>query len=324
MPALSLSADPASISEADDDETEDVTENESTLTVSITNGKTFAAQQTITLTFAGTAPAGDYSVAPTDADVATGHQVALPAEGTSVAVTLTAMDNLTRDGIRTVEVSGSLDGVTFDQATVTITDDDADNIAPTAADGAVTTVEDTAYAFSAADFNFTDDDTDGALASVAITSLPAAGKGTLALGGTAISATDLPQTVTAAELEAESLTYTPPADESGKDFATFMFRVSDGTDPSASAYTMTVHVRAEDAATGQPQITGTAAVGETLTATQGDIDDPNGLPETFPDDYTVSMGAGGQHGHRDGHCRGDVEHLRCRWRRIWAARSRSW
>ena len=287
VPELSLSAVPTSIPEADDDETEDVAENESTLTVSITNGKTFAAEQTITLTFAGTAPADDYGVAPTDADgVATGHQVALPAGDASVAVTLTAIDNLSRDGNRTVEVSGSLDDVTFDQnGTVTITDDDADNIAPTAEDVEVTTVEDTAYAFSAADFNFTDDDDDDSLVSVAITTLPAAGKGTLELGGTAIPATDLPQTVTADQLQAESLKYTPPADESGKDFATFMFRVSDGTDLSAAAYTMTVHVTAEDAATGQPQITGTAAVGETLTATEGDIDDPNGLPDTFPDDY---------------------------------------
>ena len=127
VPELSLSADPASIPEADDDETEDVAENESTLTVAITNDKTFAADQTITLTFAGTAPASDYSVAPTDTDgVATGHQVTLPAGDASVAVTLTAIDNPDSDSSRTVEVSGSLNDVTFDQATVTITGSDAE------------------------------------------------------------------------------------------------------------------------------------------------------------------------------------------------------
>ena len=87
------------------------------------------------------------------------------------------------------------------------------------------------------------------------------------------------------ELDARSLTYTPPAGESGDGFATFMFQVNDGTDPSASTYTMTVHVRSMNAATGQPEITGTVAVGETLTAGTGDITDPNGLPATFPDDY---------------------------------------
>ena len=286
VPELSLAAVPESISEADDDMTEDIEENVSALTVAITNSKTFAADQTITLTFAGTAPAGDYTVALADADgIAEGHQVTLPAGDDSVAVTLTAQDNAARDGSLTVEVSGSLDGVAFGQATVTITDDDADNIAPMASDGTVTTVEDTEYVFTAADFNFADTDTGDVLASVAITSLPAAGKGTLELDGTAISSGNLPQTVTKDELDARSLTYTPPAGESGDGFATFMFQVNDGTDPSASTYTMTVHVRSMNAATGQPEITGTVAVGETLTAGKGDITDPNGLPATFPDDY---------------------------------------
>ena len=39
-------------------------------------------------------------------------------------------------------------------------------------------------------------------------------------------------------------------------------------------------------ATGQPGITGTAEVGETLSATLGDIADQDGLPALFPDDYT--------------------------------------
>ena len=42
----------------------------------------------------------------------------------------------------------------------------------------------------------------------------------------------------------------------------------------------------DDEATGAPAISGTAEVGETLTAGQGDIADRNGLPATFPDDYT--------------------------------------
>ena len=38
-------------------------------------------------------------------------------------------------------------------------------------------------------------------------------------------------------------------------------------------------------AIGAPTISGTAQVGETLTAARGSIDDADGLPETFPDDY---------------------------------------
>ena len=40
------------------------------------------------------------------------------------------------------------------------------------------------------------------------------------------------------------------------------------------------------AATGQPGITGTPQVGQALTATLGTIADTNGLPSTFPDDYS--------------------------------------
>ena len=44
---------------------------------------------------------------------------------------------------------------------------------------------------------------------------------------------------------------------------------------------------ANRAATGVPTISGTAQVGETLTPSIGDIADPDGLPTTFPGDYTI-------------------------------------
>ena len=80
------------------DGTTNVAENVSTLTVAIDNGKTFAAGQTVTLTFGGSAVYGtDYGVSPVDADAnATGHQVLLPAETASVQVTVTAADNSDR------------------------------------------------------------------------------------------------------------------------------------------------------------------------------------------------------------------------------------
>ena len=52
--------------------------------------------------------------------------------------------------------------------------------------------------------------------------------------------------------------------------------------------TFTVEVQpANTPATGAPTISGTALVGERLTAAIDDIADADGLPRTFPDDYTV-------------------------------------
>ena len=57
------------------------------------------------------------------------------------------------------------------------------NTVPTAEDKTVTTDEDTAYVFAAADFNFSDDaDSGDTLASVRVVTLPTVG--VLALGGT--------------------------------------------------------------------------------------------------------------------------------------------
>ena len=155
--------------------------------------------------------------------------------------------------------------------TVTVTRQAAvDNTAPTASDASVTTNEDTAHTFVAADVNFSDSDGD-ALASVTVVTLPA--EGALALNGTAVTAG---QVVPAADIA--QLVFTPAANGNGTGYARFTFRVSDGTDLSASAYTMTVNVTAvNDPATGAPAISGTAQVGQTLTAATTDIADADGL-----------------------------------------------
>ena len=156
------------------------------------------------------------------------------------------------------------------------------NNPPTSADKTVGTPEDTEYTFSSADFPFTDTADAGSLSSVKIVTLPAPGKGTLTLSGTAITSGDLPKTVTAVDLAADNLKYVPPANESGNSLASFTFRVNDGTDNSATPNTVTVNVTAvNDAATGQPGIDGTARVGQVLTATVGTIADPDGLPDPF-------------------------------------------
>ena len=127
--------------------------------------------------------------------------------------------------------------------TFVITVSAAANNPPTASDNTVTTAEDVDLTFLATDFNFADVDGD-TLASVKITSLPASGKGTLALDGTDITSADLPQTVTKSELDAGDLVYTPPANGNGSAYATFQFKVNDGTVDSDDAYTMTIDVDA--------------------------------------------------------------------------------
>ena len=150
------------------------------------------------------------------------------------------------------------------------------NARPTGAAKTVSTSEDTAYTFAAADFGFSDTDSGDALHSVKITALPAAGKGALALDGTAVAANG---TVTKAELDDGDLVYTPPANAHGDPYTTFSFKVSDGTDESASSYTITIDVTAvNDAATGQPAISGTARVGQALSAAKGTVADVDGMP----------------------------------------------
>ena len=145
------------------------------------------------------------------------------------------------------------------------------NAAPTAADKTVTTNEDTAYTFSA------DTDTGNTLSTVRIVTLPASDKGTLKLDTTAVTAQ---QSVSKADLDADKLTFTPAVNANGH--ARFTFKVSDGTDESASASAMTVDVTAvNDAATGEPTIFGASWVGQTVTAEISGIADSDGLTGTF-------------------------------------------
>ena len=113
------------------------------------------------------------------------------------------------------------------------------NDAPTAADNTVTTAEDTAYAFTVADFRFSDVDGD-TLASVTITSLET--DGDLELDGTDVEVDD---EITKANIDDGKLTFTPDSGESGDDYATFDFTVNDGETDSVSAYTMTIDVGAD-------------------------------------------------------------------------------
>ena len=148
--------------------------------------------------------------------------------------------------------------------------------APTAVDGTVTATEDTAYTFTAADFNFSATTGGDTLASVEILTLPALGA--LALDGTAVTAD---QSVTKDQLDASNLVYTPVANASGPGYASFLFRVSGSTASSTLPYPMTIDVTpVNDPATGTTTISGTARVGMVLTAVTGAVQDPDG-PGSF-------------------------------------------
>src|SRR5690606_29681094 len=96
------------------------------------------------------------------------------------------------------------------------------NDAPAGTNNTVTTGEDIAYTFAAADFGFTDpnDSPANSLLEVVITTLP--GAGVLRLSGVAVTAG---QAIAAADIP--NLTYTPAAGQSGTNYTSFTFQVRD-------------------------------------------------------------------------------------------------
>ena len=183
----------------------------------------------VTYSWALTSPATGVTVM-FDDDTSASPTVTIPALAANTELTFTL----------TVTGRGGTRGIAT--ATDTATVGVANNTAPTAAAGSVTTSEDTPHTFDAADFNFSDTDSGDALASVKIESLPTTGTGELQLDDVAIGAT--PQTVTKAQLDAGSLEYVPPANANGPAYASFNFKVNDGAADSAAPYIMTLNVTA--------------------------------------------------------------------------------
>ena len=111
------------------------------------------------------------------------------------------------------------------------------NTPPTASNRTVTINEDIAKVLSVADFGFSDVNPGDTLKSVTIISLPTAGS--LKLNGVAVTAK---QVISAANIYSDLLIFTPAANANGTAYASFGFKVSDGTALSASAYTMNMVV----------------------------------------------------------------------------------
>ena len=120
------------------------------------------------------------------------------------------------------------------------------NDAPVGTSNTITTPEDTAYVFSAADFGFTDPNDSPAnhLLAVKITTLPAVG--TLTDNGVAVTTG---QFVPVADINGGLLKFTPVANANGMGYASFTFQVQDdggtansGVDTDPTAKTMTINV----------------------------------------------------------------------------------
>ena len=129
-------------------------------------------------------------------------------------------------------------------ATATITVSKA-NDAPTAGALGVSTTEDTALTFTAAQFAgvFTDVDTGDGLKAVRVVTLPVATAGALALNGSAVTANDV-----IARDSLGTLKFTPAANWNGE--TTFTFKVADQSDAESAAATATITVsKANDAPT---------------------------------------------------------------------------
>ena len=104
MPAMNLSVSADEIMEEG--------ETSSVAMVSITDGVRFENDQVLTFGLGGTATMGaDYAVSPSDADNGMpGYQVILPAQSTSVGLTIKAMSDNVDDPNEKIEVSAALDG----------------------------------------------------------------------------------------------------------------------------------------------------------------------------------------------------------------------
>ena len=152
------------------------------------------------------------------------------------------------------------------------------NSAPSIANIAVSTPEDTAFTFSAAlfDAKFTDADSGDSLQSVRVVSLPA--NGTLKLSGAAVT---VGKVIARASLGA--LTFTPAADFNGS--TSFKYNASDGTVFAASDATVNISVTAVNDA---PTISDIADQTVAQNASTGAISFAVGDIDNAPTSLTLS------------------------------------
>lgn len=183
----------------------------------------------LVITFTGTSnSAGYYALVGGQVVLTAAGAAHVNAGGTLPAVQLTVTDTgaLTGNGSATPDVA-------------------LVNDAPSGTDKTITTLEDTAYTLTEADFGFSDaNDTPADAFTNVIINVPSSG--TLSLAGTAIIA---PTTVSLADIQSGKLVFTPAPDASGIPYSNISFQVQDdggtangGQDTDQSPNTITFNV----------------------------------------------------------------------------------
>ncbi len=105
------------------------------------------------------------------------------------------------------------------------------------------TTEEMPYAFKASDFPFADEDTGDSLQGITITDAP--DKGALLVGGEALLTSGSSKNNVVSVSDISMLAYYPAADaEAGRNYDSFEFTVSDGTESSVAA-SMSIHLGAD-------------------------------------------------------------------------------
>ena len=164
------------------------------------------------------------------------------------------------------------------------------NEAPTGANATLTINEDTPRTLTAANFGFSDVDAGDTLSAVRIDTVPSAGS--LTLSGVAVTAG---QVVSAADITAGRLVFTPAADANGTGYARVTFSVRDSSNAYDTApNTMTFNVTAvndapTDLALSANTVAENAATG-TVVGTVSGTDPDSGDTKT----YSLTDTAGGR------------------------------
>ncbi|MCK5209758.1 MAG: hypothetical protein KAQ79_17105, partial [Cyclobacteriaceae bacterium] len=146
-------------------------------------------------------------------------------------LSITLLSNQSGSTTITIRATDTQGAFVEDDLDITV---DPVNDLPSSSDKTVSTNEDIDYSFISSDFAFADVETPS-LVSINIVSLP--GDGQLLLSSSPVSAG---QNIPVASIG--NLAFSPDANESGTPYTSFLFTVSDGTDDSSPANTITVNV----------------------------------------------------------------------------------
>ena len=249
-PELTLEVGPSAIVEAG---------GNSTVTVRITNGVTFAEDQKIALAFAGTAAKGtDYTVGL--------EMLTLTAEQSSAATTVTATDDRVDDDNETILLTASHGGGTVGaEQTITITDDDASPVITTASLILVVENETAVATLAAADAD-----------------LPAEDLTWRITGGDDRNKFRL--TADGVLTFAAAPDYEEPDDSDGDGDYEVAVQVTDGFNPVEAVFTVTL----QDVDDTAPVHSSAMVNGATLTLTYGEILDGSSTPQASA--FTVTGG----------------------------------